>query len=114
MVDRVRLARILGMFGSSNDAEVLAAARHAHRMITNAGTDWPTLLNPPTNGATPPQVDPWLDLQTRDAALFSWVMNNYALNSVAKQLWSGMGSGQRISDKGIRIGRMAMHLSRAR
>lgn len=38
------LIRILGMLGSSNDAEVLNAARKANAMVTEAGTTWGDLL----------------------------------------------------------------------
>jgi hypothetical protein len=39
-----RLAAVLGMMGSVHDAEVLAAARHAERIRSQAGLTWAELL----------------------------------------------------------------------
>lgn len=43
-LDLRKLAGILGMLGSAQDNEVLAAARLAHRLIREAGTTWRAVL----------------------------------------------------------------------
>lgn len=42
-MDRGKLARILGMLGSQHDGEVVAAARAASRLLTDAGISWADL-----------------------------------------------------------------------
>jgi hypothetical protein len=42
-LDRDRLARVLGMLGSSHAGEVAAAGRHAERMRREAGMTWPEI-----------------------------------------------------------------------
>jgi hypothetical protein len=44
IVDRTKLARVLGMLGSTHDGEVLAAARQAERL--RQGRPWIDLLSP--------------------------------------------------------------------
>lgn len=119
MIGRAKLVRILGMLGSSNDAEVLAAARAAHRIVTTSGSNWAELLvddkniiaaEPATNGLN----GAWRDCQSRDATLFAWIMSNFELNPVARRLWSSMGEGLYVSDGAMRIGRAAMFLNRGR
>lgn len=39
-LDRDRLGKVLGMLGSAHDGEVLAAARQAHRIVSEAGATW--------------------------------------------------------------------------
>ena len=43
-LDRERLARVLGLMGSSHDGEALAAARKACALIRVAGLTWPEIL----------------------------------------------------------------------
>lgn len=43
-IDRVKLARILGMMGSSFDHEALAAARLADREVRRSGATWDDVL----------------------------------------------------------------------
>lgn len=43
-LDRVRLAKVLGMLGSRHDGEVLAAARLAQYMLGQSKTTWADLL----------------------------------------------------------------------
>jgi hypothetical protein len=45
-LDRPRLARVLGMLGSSQDGEALAAARQAERLRAEAGLSWGEILLP--------------------------------------------------------------------
>ena len=117
MIDRTKLARILGMLGSANDAEVLAAARHAHRLVSAAGQDWVNLLvDTPTitvNGPEPGN-GAWADLKSRDAVLYQWVMSSFETNPVARRLWSSMGEGLYMTEGAIKIGRAAMMLNRWR
>lgn len=45
-LDRDRLARILGLLGSTHDGEVIAAARAAERIRIEANTTWNEVLAP--------------------------------------------------------------------
>src|SRR6516164_8531270 len=45
-LDRERLARIIGMVGSTYDGEALAGARQADKLIRAAGLTWPDVLAP--------------------------------------------------------------------
>lgn len=42
--DRERLSRLLGMFGSTYDGEVLNAARAAEKLIRNRGETWESVI----------------------------------------------------------------------
>jgi hypothetical protein len=44
-MDRERLAMILGMLGSAHDGEALNAARLAVRIVKEAGTSWPEVID---------------------------------------------------------------------
>lgn len=44
--DRTRLARLLAMFSSDYEGEVLNAARAAERLIKRAGETWETVIAP--------------------------------------------------------------------
>ena len=46
------LIRCLGMLGSDQDGEVMAAGRKAHMMVQAMGLDWQTLLTPPEETPT--------------------------------------------------------------
>ena len=48
LVDRQRLARVCGLFGSDHDGEVLAAARQAEKIRQKLGLTWEELLVPST------------------------------------------------------------------
>ena len=43
-----KIAKVLGMLGSSHDGEVIAAGRRAHLMVSNAGSTWAELLGAPS------------------------------------------------------------------
>src|SRR5262249_59752138 len=45
-VDRARLVRVLGMLGSGDDGEVVAAARQAERLRADAGLTWAEIVLP--------------------------------------------------------------------
>jgi|SRR5215472_3301796 len=45
-LDRGRLAKLLGMLGSTANGEVLNAARAAERLRRKAGLSWPDILTP--------------------------------------------------------------------
>jgi hypothetical protein len=45
-IDRDRLAKLLGMMGSTHDGEALAAARQAERLRAEAGLTWPEIIIP--------------------------------------------------------------------
>jgi hypothetical protein len=49
-MDRERLARLLGMLGSTHEGEVVNAARLAVRLIREAGLTWPEILESGING----------------------------------------------------------------
>jgi hypothetical protein len=44
--ERIRLARLLGMLGSSHDGEVANAGRLADRLVRGAGLSWSDVLTP--------------------------------------------------------------------
>ena len=46
LVDRQRLARVCGLFGSEHDGEALAAARQAEKIRKKVGLTWEELLVP--------------------------------------------------------------------
>jgi hypothetical protein len=46
LVDRQRLARVCGLFGSDHDGEALAAARQAEKIRKKLGLTWDELLAP--------------------------------------------------------------------
>jgi len=46
LVDRQRLARVCGLFGSDRDGEALAAARQAEKIRKKVGLTWEELLVP--------------------------------------------------------------------
>ena len=46
LVDRQRLARVCGLFGSDHDGEALAAARQAEKIRKKVGLTWEELLVP--------------------------------------------------------------------
>jgi hypothetical protein len=46
-LDREKLARVLGMLGSSHDGEIAAAGRAADALVRQAGLTWPDVLRPP-------------------------------------------------------------------
>lgn len=57
-----RLVRVLGMLGSDHDAEVVAAARHATRILQQHGHTWSDLprlaVPPPIPGGLRPRPAP--------------------------------------------------------
>ena len=50
LVDRQRLARVCGLFGSDHDGEALAAARQAEKIRQKVGLTWEELLVPSPRG----------------------------------------------------------------
>jgi hypothetical protein len=46
LVDRQRLARVCGLFGSDHDGEALAAARQTEKIRKKLGVTWEELLVP--------------------------------------------------------------------
>jgi hypothetical protein len=44
-VDRIRLARLLGMLGSGTDENIAHAAREADRFVRAAGLSWAAILD---------------------------------------------------------------------
>jgi hypothetical protein len=57
-LDRARLAKLLGMMGSVHDGEVVAAARQAERLRSDAGLTWRDIVLPalPAPGPQPATV----------------------------------------------------------
>jgi hypothetical protein len=53
-----RVAKLLGMLGSSHDGEVLNAARMADRAVRDAGLTWTDALQPTLPGPKPTQRPP--------------------------------------------------------
>jgi hypothetical protein len=54
-VDRDRLAKLLGMLGSSHVGEVANAGRLADKLVRGAGLTWPDIITP---ALLPPNTDP--------------------------------------------------------
>lgn len=50
--ERERLTRLLGMFGSDFDGEVLNAARAAQKLVKSKGETWETILSATTHSQT--------------------------------------------------------------
>jgi hypothetical protein len=48
-LDHHRLAKVLGLTGSTHDGEALAAVRKANALIVAAGMTWDEILRPPDN-----------------------------------------------------------------
>ena len=45
-IDRQKLAKLLGMMGSAHDGEILAAAKAAQRLLTDAKATWFDVVAP--------------------------------------------------------------------
>jgi hypothetical protein len=54
-LDRDRLAKLLGMLGSDHDGEILAAARQAERLRSEARLTWADILAPALQQPPRPQ-----------------------------------------------------------
>ena len=86
LVDRQRLARVCGLFGSDHDGEALAAARQAEKIRKKVGLTWEELLMPSTRQrpADPPPEDL---MDWRWACHFCleryWLLTNWELDFVA-------------------------------
>jgi len=57
--DMVRLARLLAMFGSKFDGEVINAARAAERLVKRCDETWETILIGPVPNFNGRQEKPW-------------------------------------------------------
>ena len=55
LLDRERLAKLLGMLGSEHDGEVVTAARRADALVRTAGLTWHDVVA--ANGAQPHTPD---------------------------------------------------------
>jgi hypothetical protein len=53
MIDRRRLAMVLGLLGSSHDGEIVAAARQAEKLRHEAGVSWGEILGAEAGGDDP-------------------------------------------------------------
>ena len=75
LLQRDRLAAVLGMLGSAHDGEALAAARMAERMRREAGATWHELLAA-SEPHTATEAPPWRQLvqscQARPGRLTAW------------------------------------------
>src|SRR3954464_5981760 len=86
LVDRQRLARICGLFGSDHDGEALAAARQAEKLRQKVGLTWEELLVPSIRRRSkdPPPDDP---TNWRWACYFCleryWLLTSWELDFVA-------------------------------
>ena len=90
-LDRERLAKLLGMIGSSFDAEALSAARRANELVHEAKTTWHEVLGQITpngtksNGSVKPN-----DRPSRDGAVYD--LNDARDIAAAIILCTAMGS----------------------
>lgn len=62
VAERRRLARLLGMVGSSHDGEALNAARLADRMVRDAGLTWHEVLADHDSATPPPRQEPQINV----------------------------------------------------
>lgn len=61
--DKTIISKLLGMIGSTHDAEALVAARKAHQLVTQRGMTWPQVLG---ITSTPPKPEPDHLVEARD------------------------------------------------
>jgi hypothetical protein len=54
-LDRTKLAKLCGMFGSDHDGERANAAAAAVRLVREAGLRWPDVLSPERPSSAPPR-----------------------------------------------------------
>lgn len=57
MLDRDKLARVLGMLGSAHDGEIAAAARAADALVRQSGLTWFQVINAPEGVPARPRND---------------------------------------------------------
>lgn len=57
MLDRDKLARVLGMLGSAHDGEIAAAARAADALVRQSGLTWFQVVDPPVGPPQRPRND---------------------------------------------------------
>src|SRR5436190_12428222 len=80
ILDRDRLAKLLGMLGSVHDGEVVAAARQAERLRADAGLTWAEIVIP---RMPPPQYGQFVR-SARDLIGFV-IEHQYLLNERERQ-----------------------------
>ena len=86
MIDRDRLAKLLGMMGSAHDGEVVNAARAADRLVRDSGLRWPDIaMSAPPRGSNGngPGFDPITFCLARPWSLTDW--EEGFLRSIARQ-----------------------------
>lgn len=97
--DRARLAKLLGLTGSSHDGEVLAAARKAQEFLKDKGTTWPQVLGLDAMPHQPAHVSLARELLVKGEGLCTrWEIN--FLREVATL--QTLSDYQRLTLKGIR------------
>jgi hypothetical protein len=84
-LDRERLAKLLGIIGSSFDAEALSAARRANELVHDAKMTWHEVLGQITPSGTKPNDSP-----SRDGDVYD--LNNARDIEAAIILCAAMGS----------------------
>jgi len=72
MIDRDRLAKLLGMLGSDHDGEVINAARAADRLVRDSGLRWPDIAMAGPAPAPRGDNDPISFCLSRSAVLTDW------------------------------------------
>jgi hypothetical protein len=81
LVDRQRLARVCGLFGSDHDGEALAAARQAEKIRKKVGLTWEELLVPfPRQRAADPPPEELTD--------WRWACHFFGASQVSVKLCS--------------------------
>lgn len=58
-VDRVRLAKLLGLLGSSHPGERDNAGVAAHKLVQSRGMTWPEVMEPPAIEKHLPELGTW-------------------------------------------------------
>jgi hypothetical protein len=80
ILDRERLARVLGMLGSDHEGEVVAAARQAERLRAEAGLSWNQIVvsalpAPPRQRSVQTVADAIAYVIDHDETLTDWEFN---------------------------------------
>ena len=103
-IDRERLAKLCGMFGSDHEGERANAAAAADRLVRQAGLRWPDVIAAPRLAPPSPELDPIRD--PFGAARFCLDFR-VALSVWEAEFCRGVGlqaaAGRRLSDKQFAI-----------
>lgn len=83
--DRTTISKLLGLIGSTHDAEALAAARKAHQLVKDKGASWPEVLglDPIPTAPEPDHIDDARDLLKRGKGVLTRWEHSFLLGIMA-------------------------------